>query len=72
MFLTINPGRRSPTRFALGYYLSGFQPYGIAKPAKIGFTQFTEEKIRALKVGDEVLIFGVVFTECDAGCKFGD
>ena len=69
MFLTINPGRRSPTRFVLGYYLSGFQPYGIAKPAKIGFTQ---EKIRALKVGDEVLISGVVFTECDAGCKFGD
>jgi hypothetical protein len=23
---TIYPGRRSPTRFALGYYLSGFQP----------------------------------------------
>jgi hypothetical protein len=37
---TFNPGRRSPTRFALGYYLSGFQPYGIAKPAKIRFTQF--------------------------------
>jgi predicted helicase len=24
---TINPGRRSLTRFALGYYLSGFQPF---------------------------------------------
>jgi tartrate dehydratase beta subunit/fumarate hydratase class I family protein len=28
----------------------------------------TEEKIRALKVGDAVLISGVVFTERDAGC----
>jgi tartrate dehydratase beta subunit/fumarate hydratase class I family protein len=27
---------------------------------------FTEEKIRALKVGDAVLISGVVFTGCDA------
>ena len=27
---------------------------------------FTEEKIRALKVGDEVLISGVVFAGCDA------
>jgi tartrate dehydratase beta subunit/fumarate hydratase class I family protein len=27
---------------------------------------FTEEKIRALKVGDEVLIFGIVFTGRDA------
>ena len=27
---------------------------------------FTEEKIRALKVGDEALISGVVFTGCDA------
>ena len=27
---------------------------------------FTEEKIRALKVGDEVLISGVVFTGRDA------
>jgi tartrate dehydratase beta subunit/fumarate hydratase class I family protein len=26
---------------------------------------FTEEKIRALKVGDDVLISGVVFTRCD-------
>jgi tartrate dehydratase beta subunit/fumarate hydratase class I family protein len=33
---------------------------------------FTEEKIQVLKVGDEMLISGVVFTECDAGCKFGD
>ena len=64
---TIYPGRRSPTRFALGYHLSGIQPYGIAKPAKIGFTQFTEEKIRARKVGDEVLISGVVFTGRAAG-----
>ena len=53
------PGRRSPTRFALGYFLSGFQPSGIAKPVKIGFTQFTAEKIRALKAGDEVLLSGV-------------
>jgi len=29
---------------------------------------FTEEKIRALKVGDEALISGVVFTGRDAGC----
>ena len=56
------PGRRSPARFALGYHLSGFQPYGISKQAKIGFIQFTKEKIQALKVGDEVLISGVVFT----------
>jgi hypothetical protein len=61
-FLTFNPGRCSPTRFALGYYLPGFQPYGIAKQAKIGITQFTEEKIRALKVGDEVLISDGEFT----------
>jgi tartrate dehydratase beta subunit/fumarate hydratase class I family protein len=27
---------------------------------------FTEEKIRALKVGDEVLILGIVFTGRDA------
>jgi len=27
IFLTLNPGRRSLTRFALGYYLSGFQPF---------------------------------------------
>ena len=27
----------------------------------------TEEKIRALKVGDEVLIFGVVFTGREIG-----
>jgi tartrate dehydratase beta subunit/fumarate hydratase class I family protein len=27
---------------------------------------FTEEKIRALKVGDEVLISGIVFTGRDA------
>jgi hypothetical protein len=34
--------------FALGYYLSGFQPYEIAKPAKIGFTQImsTVEQIK--------------------------
>ncbi len=25
---TVDPGRRSPTRFALGYHLSGFQPLG--------------------------------------------
>ena len=31
---------------------------------------FTEEKIRALKVGDEVLIFGVVFTGRDAVHKY--
>jgi tartrate dehydratase beta subunit/fumarate hydratase class I family protein len=42
------------------------QPSRIAKPAKIDFNQFTEEKIRALKVGDEVLISGVVFTGHDA------
>ena len=40
----------------------GLQPSGIAKPAKIGSTQFTEEKIRALKAGDEVLISGVIHT----------
>src|SRR6266540_72931 len=26
LFWHVDPGRRSPTRFALGYYLSGFQP----------------------------------------------
>jgi fumarate hydratase subunit beta len=31
---------------------------------------FTEEKIRALKVGDEMLISGVVFTGRDAGCEW--
>ena len=30
LFSTSNPGRRSPTRFALGYYLSGFQPFESA------------------------------------------
>ena len=60
--MTFNPGRRSLTRFALGYYLLGLQPSRIAKPAKIDFNQFTEEKIRALKVGDEVLISGIMFT----------
>jgi hypothetical protein len=67
IYLTINPGRRSPTRFALGYYLSGLQPSGIAKPAKIGFTQFAAEKSRALKVGDEVLLSGVGFAGRGSG-----
>jgi tartrate dehydratase beta subunit/fumarate hydratase class I family protein len=31
---------------------------------------FTEEKIRALKVGGEVLISGVVFTGCDVAAHF--
>ena len=31
---------------------------------------FTEDKIRALKVGDEVLISGVVFTGRDAVHKY--
>ena len=31
---------------------------------------FTEEKIRALKVGDEVVISGVVFTGRDAVHKY--
>jgi fumarate hydratase class I len=31
---------------------------------------FTEEKIRALKVGDEVLISGIVFTGRDAVHKY--
>jgi tartrate dehydratase beta subunit/fumarate hydratase class I family protein len=30
---------------------------------------FTEQKIRALKVGDEVLISGVVFTGRDAAAR---
>jgi hypothetical protein len=67
IYLPFNPGRRSPTRFALGYYLPGFQPYGIAKPAKIGFTQFAAEKSRALKVGDEVLLSGVGFAGRGSG-----
>ena len=29
-FVDVNPGRRSQTRFALGYYLSGFQPFESA------------------------------------------
>ena len=33
---------------------------------------FTEEKIRALKVGDEVLISGVAFTGRDEGCELVD
>ncbi|MGA2280973.1 MAG: hypothetical protein ABSG80_11800 [Verrucomicrobiota bacterium] len=33
---------------------------------------FTEEKIRALKVSDEMLIFGVVFPVRDARCGLGD
>ncbi len=36
---------------------------------KLGFP-FTEDKIRALKVGDEVLISGVVFTGRDAVHKY--
>jgi hypothetical protein len=32
---------------------------------------FTGEKIRALNVGDEGLIFSKVLTGCRAGCKFG-
>ena len=31
---------------------------------------FTEEKIRALKVGGEVLISGIVFPGRDAGCEW--
>ena len=27
IFWTVHPGSRSQTRFALGYYLSGFQSY---------------------------------------------
>ena len=29
-FVDVNPGRHSLTRFALGYYLSGFQPFESA------------------------------------------
>jgi hypothetical protein len=35
---TIYPGRRSQTRFALGYYLSGFQPFQIAPKNLLSFT----------------------------------
>ena len=28
---TVDPGRRSQTRFALGYYLSGFQPLSLER-----------------------------------------
>ena len=34
------------------------------------FSPFTEEKIRALNVGDEVLISGIVFTGRDAVHKY--
>jgi hypothetical protein len=27
----VDPGRRSQTRFALGYYLSGFQPLSLER-----------------------------------------
>jgi tartrate dehydratase beta subunit/fumarate hydratase class I family protein len=33
---------------------------------------FTEEKIRALKVGNEVLISGVGFTGRETGCELRD
>ena len=36
---------------------------------KLTFT-FTEQKIRALKVGDEVLISGVVFTGRNVAVRF--
>jgi tartrate dehydratase beta subunit/fumarate hydratase class I family protein len=33
---------------------------------------FTGEKIRALEVGDEVLVSGIGFTGRDAGCELAD
>jgi hypothetical protein len=42
------------------------QPCGTAVNYNKQTFPFTEEKIRALKVGDEVLISGVVFTGRDA------
>jgi fumarate hydratase subunit beta len=43
----------------------------IEMPAMINLSfPFTEEKIRALKVGDEVLISGIVFTGRDAVHKY--
>ena len=29
---TVDPGRRSQIRSALGYYVSGFQPFGVSVP----------------------------------------
>jgi hypothetical protein len=34
-FMGANPGRRSRTRFALGYFLSGFQPFQFAAICEI-------------------------------------
>jgi len=32
---TVDPGQRSQTRFALGYHLPGFQPFGAALPPSL-------------------------------------
>ena len=56
----MNPGRRSQTRFALGYHLSGFQPFesvrlggvinvvtvGAGITWRLGTAQGTSEEVR--------------------------
>ena len=40
---TLYPGRRSQTRFALGYYLSGFQPFNLSsiQPLRVEFPELS-------------------------------
>ncbi len=40
MSWAVDPGRRSQTRFALGYHLSGFQPFGMSVLSEAAQTFF--------------------------------
>ena len=67
------PGNNGITRWLKlrksGVAFSAVQINTLVAMIKLSFP-FTEEKIRALKVGDEVLISGVVFTGRDAVHKY--
>ncbi|MCX6925143.1 MAG: hypothetical protein NT154_18305 [Verrucomicrobia bacterium] len=56
----VDPGRRSQTRFALGCFLSGFQPFPVGRLIRFNemretlqlrlfgeFNQFADEELRA-------------------------
>ena|SRR6266567_3367750 len=42
IFWTVDQGRRSLTRFALGYYLSGFQLLSLERQVEFFFTKLAE------------------------------
>jgi hypothetical protein len=52
-FITGNPGRRSRTRFALGYHVTGFQPFeiGVCRNCRVENWQLRESKFFAALCG---------------------